>query len=74
MAPKPVKVKIPNLTKDFQRAIKILTKVKPKVSAAAQKEINLEIKKLNSLEEQVNSLCKARMTHAFDPADGGDPE
>lgn len=74
MAPKPVKVKIPNLTTDFQRAIKILTKAKPKVSAAAQKQINLEIKKLNSLEEQVNSLCKSKMTHAFDPADGGDPE
>lgn len=73
MAPKKVTVKIPNLTKDFQRAIKILTRAKPKVSAAAQTKINLEIKKLHSLEEQVNALCKSKMTHAFDPA-GGDSD
>jgi hypothetical protein len=73
MAPKPVKVKIPNLTKDFQTAIKILTKTRPKVSAADKKVIDLEIRQLKCFETTILIFCKSKMTHAFDPA-GGDSD
>jgi hypothetical protein len=72
MAPKPVNVKIPNLTKDFKTAIKILAKARPKVSAADKKLIDLEIKQLQCFESSMLIFCKGTMTHAFNP--GGDSD
>jgi hypothetical protein len=75
MAPKKkVIVKVPDLRADIRTAVSKLSKVLPKVSAADQTNIKLEIEKLKAFDAEIKGLCKGKMTHAFSPADGGDPE
>jgi hypothetical protein len=75
MAPKKkVIVKVPDLRADIQTAVSKLRKALPKVSAADQTNIKLEIEKLKAFEAEIKGLCKGRMTHVYSPVGGGDPQ
>ena len=62
---KPIKVQI-------QKAEKSLRKIKPKVSPADRKQIDLDIKNLNTALATLRNICHGIMTHGFSPA--GDDE
>jgi hypothetical protein len=69
MAPKTVKLKLRPLAKGVKAAVKKLKAVRPKVSAAGKKSIDLEIKELQSFETAMYRFCRGTMTHTFISAD-----
>jgi len=70
MAKKKLVVSLKPIKEQIQKAEKSLRKIKPKVSAADRKQIDLDIKNLNAALATVRTICKnGIMTHGFAPAD-----
>jgi hypothetical protein len=72
MAKKPLVVSLAPIKVQIKKAEQSLRKLKPKVSAADKKQIDLNIKELQSVLAQLTKGCKGIMTHGFRPA--GDEE
>jgi spermidine/putrescine-binding protein len=69
MAKKKLVVSLKPIKEQIQKAEKNLRKIKPKVSVADRKQIDLDIKNLNAALATVREICKnGIMTHGFDPA------
>jgi hypothetical protein len=59
-------VVLSSITTQIDKTAKSLRKVRPRVSTADQKKIDLEIKALASCKKALSVFCR-KMTHAFKP-------
>ena len=66
MAKLKLAVSLSPIAAQIDKAEKKLKSFRPSVSAASQKAIDLDIKKLKKVRAQVASLCH-KMTHAIQP-------
>jgi hypothetical protein len=69
MAKKKLVVSLAPIKVQIRKAEQSLRKLRPKVSAAGKKQIELDIKELQGVLAQLTKGCKGIMTHAFEPAD-----
>jgi hypothetical protein len=65
MAKPKLKISLSAIAKEIVKAEKALKKLETRVSAADQKKIKLEIKKLGKVNRELLASCKSRMTQVF---------
>ena len=66
MAKAKLEVKLLPIAAQIDKAQAKMESLRPKVSAADQKAIDLEIKKLEKFRKELAEFC-GRMTHGFNP-------
>jgi hypothetical protein len=69
MAKKKLVVSLAPIKIQIKKAEQSLRKLKPKVSVAGKKQIDLNIKELQGALALLTKGCKGIMTHAFQPAE-----
>jgi hypothetical protein len=65
MAKPKLKISLSAIAKEIVKAEKALKKLETRVSAADQKKIKLEIKKLGKFNRELLASCRSRMTQVF---------
>jgi hypothetical protein len=67
MAKLKLEISLSPIAAQIDKAKKKLESLRPRVSAADQKDIDLEIKELLKCRKELAAFCR-RMTHSFKPA------
>jgi hypothetical protein len=67
MAKRKLEISLSPIVAQIDKTKKKLESLRPRVSAADQKDIDLEIKELLQCRKELAAFCR-RMTHSFKPA------